>query len=100
MKLICMDFDGEFVREGPKFKNLDEAWIHSNNLGSTWYFYPFHFVVTDSYLTVVDAPSPWADMMKGRKVKTIQRLMKAHSENPEMENTNAETFWLTLDEEF
>lgn len=61
MKLICMSFDGEFkVEQCRTIKSIEEAWEHSNDLandlGSKWFFYPFHFVTTDSTKTIVASP--------------------------------------------
>jgi len=46
-KIICMSFDGDYQTEKPEFDTIEEAWEYSNDLGSKWYFYPFHFVTWD-----------------------------------------------------
>ena len=56
-KLLVMSFDGATQLENPDFKTVDDAWEHSNNLGSRWFFYPFHFVVTASGKTIKDTPN-------------------------------------------
>ena len=53
-QLICMAFDGDYVTERLEFKSIDDAWEYSNNLGSKWFFFPFHFVIKN--LTIKDSP--------------------------------------------
>lgn len=36
-----MSFDGDYVTEG-EFQSSNEAWNRSNDMGSRWFFYPFH----------------------------------------------------------
>ena len=100
MRLICMSFDGEFKAERPVFESAQDAWEYSNDLGSKWYFYPFHFVVTDSLITVIEAPLPWGIELDGKRVSTVQRMMKEHSKREDMQDEGVDVFWLTLQEEF
>ena len=67
--LICMSFDGEYITEGSKFDSVQSAWDRSNDMGSRWHFYPFHFVTTGK--TIVDAPEPMQHLI-GKRVKTVQ----------------------------
>ena len=99
MKLICMGFDGEFQTERPVFDTIEDAWEYSNDLGSKWYFYPFHFVVTDSLLTVKSAPEPRTEEFAGKRVSTIVKMMQGHSADPDMEDAGVDEFWMTLPEE-
>lgn len=94
-KLICMSFDGDHVTERPEFETIEAAWEHSNDLGSKWYFYPFHFVVTGSGLTIVDAPFP-LEYLEGRRVRTAARLFEAHSKDPAMQDADVEAFAFSL----
>ena len=79
-QLICMSFDGEFVTERPEFKSIDDAWEYSNDLGSKWFFYPFHFVIKN--ITIKDSP----DQLKyfnNKRIKTISNIFKRLSEMDE-----------------
>ena len=81
-RLIVMSFDGEYKTEGKNFPTTEAAWNRSNDMGSRWYFYPFHFVTTETGKTISDAPEllSWAI---GKRVKTIQRIFFEHSKRPE-----------------
>src|SRR3990167_2979868 len=82
-KLICMSFDGDYQRERPEFETVQAAWEYSNDLGSKWFFYPFHFVVSASGKTVVDAP----DILKhfcGMRVATIAKRFAEMSKRDDM----------------
>lgn len=91
VRLIVMSFDGEKQREGDTFNDVGEAWEHAGDMGSRWYFYPFRFVVTESGQTIVDTPSP-LEHLKGRRVKTVQRLFKMASEKEENQGLDVEEF--------
>jgi hypothetical protein len=73
LKLICMGFDGEFQTERPTFQSVEEAWEYASDLGSKWYFYPFHFVVSNSLKTIVAAPDGVPELI-GRRLQTIVTL--------------------------
>ena len=89
-KLICMSFDGDYQTEGT-FKNADECWERSNDMGSRWYFYPFHFVVTESGKTIVD--SPWGmEGFNGKRFETVRKIFHDFSVLPENEGMDAEEF--------
>ena len=94
-RLIVMSFDGEYKTEGKDFPTTEAAWDRSNDMGSRWYFYPFHFITTETGKTVVDAPEilSWAI---GRRVKTVQRMFAAHAIKPEAQSMDCEEFALTL----
>jgi hypothetical protein len=69
-KLICMSFDGEYVTEA-KNSDVQALWDHSNNMGSKWFFYPFHFVCTDKTIKESYFPVEW---LQGKKIKTVKGL--------------------------
>lgn len=94
-KLICMSFDGDHVTERPEFETVEATWEHDNDMGSRWYFYPFHFVVTASGCTIVDAPFP-LEYLERRRVRTVAHLFEAHSKDPAMANADPELFAFTL----
>lgn len=88
-QLICMSFDGEYVKEFHNFESIQDAWSYSNDMGSRWYFYPFHFVVTESGKTIVDTPYGFENL-KGERVKYVSKCFKAASEKPENEGASVE----------
>jgi hypothetical protein len=75
-----MSFDGDVVCDNQLFDTIEEAWEYSNDMGCRWYFYPFHFVTTDSKKTIIDAPDA-IDFFTGMRTRTIQTIFKKHSEN-------------------
>lgn len=89
-KLICMAFDGEYKTE-KQFKTVQECWEHSNNIGSRWYFYPFHFVVTDSGKTILDSPYRLENLNR-KRVKVICEIFKNLSILPEFNGKDEEGF--------
>jgi hypothetical protein len=52
--LVCIALDGDHVTECHE-KSFDECIKRSQDMGSRWYFYPFHVVTTPSNKTVADA---------------------------------------------
>ena len=90
-KLICMAFDGEYQTERPVFDSIEDAWEYSNDLGSKWFFYPFHFVVTESGKTIVDAPEE-IEQFNGMRVKTIAKQFKVLGQNPIMVNAGVDEY--------
>ncbi len=92
MKLICMSFDGEYQVERPTFKTVEGAWEYANELGSKWFFYPFHFVVTDSLLTVKGAPNPWLTHLQGKRLKTVVALFAKVAKDPAAQNADCDAF--------
>lgn len=91
--VICMSFDGEFKRERPMFDDIEKAWEYSSNLGSKWYFYPFHFVATEK--TIIDSPEP-LEWIRGKRIKTIQKIFNQHSQKDITQGMDVETFMLTI----
>jgi hypothetical protein len=99
-KLIVMSFDGDYRTEdnrGDNFKSVDNAWEFDNNMGSRWYFYPFHFVTTASGKTIADAPQ-FLKWTIGKRVKTIARLFEAASKLPENAMADCDSFIFSLTE--
>lgn len=71
-KLICMSFDGEYITE-THGDDVQELWEHSANLGSKWFFYPFHFVCTDKTIKESYFPVEW---LQGKRIITVKNLFK------------------------
>ena len=94
-QVICMAFDGEYQREGQMCSDIEAAWELSNNLGSKWYFYPFHFVVVNN--TIRDVPSLMEKFL-GKRIATVAKIFKELSERPEMSHAGVEEFQLRLQE--
>jgi hypothetical protein len=92
-QLICMGFDGEYQRERPEFETIDDAWEYSNDLGSKWFFYPFHFVVRGE---TIRGAGQFLEYLEGLRIKTVQKIFLKHSKDPEMENADTEQFAVTL----
>jgi len=90
-----MAFDGEYRKEAPLFESIEKANEYSNDLGSKWFFYPFHFVTTESYKTIIDAGYGLTHLEKLR-TSTVAKIFKKLTEKPEMENATVEQFWLAL----
>ena len=84
--LIVMSFDGEYKKEG-QFDTIDQAWERSNDMGTRWFFYPFHFVTTEK--TIVD--SGIAGLI-GKRIKTVQNIFNKHSKRPDMQGVDCFTF--------
>ncbi len=98
-KLICMSFDGAYVIERDRFhetfETVEETWSHENNMGSKWYFYPFHFVVTKSGKSIVDT-GRGLERFKGQRVTSVARTFKQLSERADMQNADPDTFAMEL----
>lgn len=94
-KLICMSFDGEFKMESPVFESIEKAWQHSEDIGSRWYFYPFHFVVSESGKTVKAAPY-MLEYMAGMRVATVAKIFSKTAQQPEMQNVGVDAFAYAL----
>lgn len=95
-KLICMSFDGEYQIERPTFKEIEDAQEHSNNLGSKWFFYPFHFVIDEDTQKVVAVPDLMLDHYLDTKLSIVAKDFKYRSELPEMQGVGIEEFLLSF----
>jgi len=87
--LIVMSFDGEYQEERPEFESIDKAWDYSNDLGSKWYFYPFHFVITNK--TIVNAPGgfEWAER---KRISTVARFFERCSKRKDAQGMDCDEF--------
>lgn len=94
-KLICMSFDGEYQTECQEFKSVDEAGAYSNELGSRWFFYPFHFIVTKSGKTIVEAPE-LLGKLKNKRVSTVAKLFNKISKRPDVQGYDPINYALTI----
>lgn len=89
-----MAFAGDFVTEHPTFKTDKEAWEYAGDIGSKWYFYPYPFVVTDSEITVKEAPDG-LEFLNGWRVKKVAEFFKRVAALPEAQNAAVDKFvWL------
>jgi len=88
-KVMCMSFDGEFVTEQPEFKWIDDAWEYANDLGSKWYFYPFHFLIENK--TIKDTPVH-LEYFKNKRIKTVQKIFNKVSKKRELKNSDVDDF--------
>lgn len=93
MKLLCMSFDGDSKIERPEFSTIEEVWNYSNDIGSKWYFYPFHFVVTAK--TIKDTPERLS-FLKGKRISTVKKLFKKESERKENNGLDVDCFMEVL----
>ncbi len=94
-KLIVMAFDGEYKTEPFIFETTDKAWEYSNDLGSKWFFYPFHFVTTESGKTIKDTPE-LLEHLKGLRVKTLAKHFEKVAKTPEAQVADVESFLFML----
>ena len=99
MKLICMAFDGDYQRERPSFETEQDAWEYANDIGSKWFFYPFYFLVSESGLTIIDAPER-LEWTVGKRVETIVRIFKSCSELEEAKGMGVDPFVFFLENEW
>lgn len=90
-KLVVMSFDGDIQTERPDFETIEQAWNYSNNLGSKWYFYPFHFVTTASGKTVADAPQGFENL-KGERMNYVRKCFKQAADKPENADADVESW--------
>ena len=94
-KLIVMSFDGDYQTERPEFETVEQAWEHSNDLGSRWFFYPFHFVTTASGKTVKAAPDGLSQF-EGMRLSKVASIFAETAKLPEMKNAGVDEFALAL----
>jgi len=94
-KLVCMSFNGDYIVERPVFNTVDDAWNYSNDLGSKWFFYPFHFITDEEIKTVVDTPD-LISHLKDRCIDDVAALFKETSQQPELQNVSVEEFLFNI----
>ena len=95
-KLICMSFDGEYQVERPTFDSLEAVAEYDNDLGSKWYFYPFHFAASATGKTIKGSFFP-LEWLEGKRVSTVARIFKAFSAKPENANMDSEQFAFAIE---
>lgn len=74
-KLCLLSFDGDTQIERPIFDSAEDAWEYENDLGSKWFFYPFHFLITTSHSTIIDT-CYGLEAAKGKRLKTVQEAFE------------------------
>lgn len=89
-QLVVMSFDGDYKRERPEFENTDDAWSYASDLGSKWYFYPFHFVV-DQASEIASAPSPM-EHFEGMTLADVADHFAEVAATPEAQGMDAEEY--------
>ena len=95
-QLLVMGFDGEYKIEG-LFHSISEAWDRSNDMGSRWYFYPWHFVVTESGKTIIDSPE-MLQHFNGKRLSTAVKHFSTLSKMIELKNADIEQYTFALSE--
>jgi hypothetical protein len=93
-KLVCMSFDGDSVTGG-EFDSINAVWERSNDMGSRWFFYPFHFAVTESGKSVAQAPDG-LEHFNGKRLKTVRKAFETASKLPETQGVDCDIFALYL----
>ena len=86
-----MSFDGEYKTNRPEFESIEKTWEYSNDLGSTWFFYPFHFVTSKSGKTIKDAPEPFTHLV-GSRTKTLAGCFERFCNTEEAQEMGVEQF--------
>lgn len=79
-RLICMSFDGEYVTDS-HHNTIEDACETSADMGSKWFFYPFHFILsgnkvveTGQGLIRMKDNKPYLELMfKGRFFDTVKK---------------------------
>lgn len=100
--LFQMAFDGDYVKDS-EHGTLEEAEETSADLGSKWYFYPFSIIVKGQ--TVVETGGNnygkdengdfyciLSNLLKGKRLTTVQKIFKRVSELPEAQNVDGTRF--------
>lgn len=93
-KLVCMSFDGDIVTEG-EFNTIADVWARSEEMSSRWFFYPFHFAVTENGKSIACAPFG-LEHFNGKRLKTVRKAFETVSKLPETQGVDAEVFALYL----
>jgi hypothetical protein len=83
-QLICMSFDGEYVTDHKG--TIERCQNASSDMGSKWYFYPWHLIVTKGLIVKemygcfinMKTGEPFLNIMfKGRKLSTVQKVFQS-----------------------
>jgi len=72
--LVCIAPDGDHVTE-LRDKTLQECINRTWEMGSRWYFYPFHVITTLSGNTVADVGCDEMKPFIGRRLKTLKKAI-------------------------
>jgi hypothetical protein len=80
--LVTPDGDDYQIEGGNKNHTKDDVWDLSGDMGSRWFFYPLHFVITDLVYNgiskaqkVIDAPFG-LEFLKGRTLAYLKEYLK------------------------
>lgn len=77
MKIMLMADDGEYVIDNSIHDTIDDAWEYASDFGSKWFFFPYVFIINDAKITVM-AGCDHLEHLNGKRIKTVQKLFKAH----------------------
>ena len=91
-RLICMSFDGEYITEG-RFSTVNDAWERSDDMGNRWFFYPFHFVVTEK--TIINSPDRM-EFCNRKRITTVEKWFAELAKVSEMEDASTDDFFFAL----
>lgn len=86
--LLVVSFDGQTQLERVN-GTITDCWDRSNDMGSRWYFYPFHFVVSDK--TVIGTPEELS-RYQGKRIKTLLKDFKAAYNKSISDNVQVDCF--------
>lgn len=80
--LVCIAPDGEYVTEGSNepYPDTDAAWRRSNDMGSRWYFYPIHVVVSIGEI-IADVPHGMSTLWEGRRLSSLRKAIASNSKH-------------------
>jgi hypothetical protein len=92
-QVMLMSFDGDFQIEKPEFDTIEKAWDYSNDLGSRWFFYPFHFVISKN--TIRDSINI-LDWTINKRIKTVSKRFNEFSKQPEAEGMGTEEYMFAV----
>lgn len=82
-KLICMSFDGAFVTDS-EHETIEQAGNASADMGSRWYFYPYHFIVAgktvkqtgEGLINMATKKAYMSVVFKGKRLQTVVKTFK------------------------
>jgi hypothetical protein len=78
-KAVLFAADGRWVTDFRDSSSISEVQDRLNDMGSRWFFFPFHAVIRDHIVTrptnrIVDAAWPF-EHMKGRRISTFSNMI-------------------------
>lgn len=94
-EIVCMSFDGDYVRENGSFKTIQEAWDYAGDMGSKWFFYPFIFIVNEDDRVIADAATP-LEWTIGMPIGDVKASFSSYSEGVEDKDMGADEYALSL----